>query len=505
MYCMHCGKPLPIEASFCPNCGKSCADHVEHHSDIPEGEQKTPAQRPPEQLYGRYAGDTPQDSPQQPGQSAMQKPEIIPTPPASPAQSFSGSIKVSQISAVTKRKMPKWLLITLCAVSVLMVASLILVLLNPEDTKSADTIQQSSAIHPTRTPDIPSATPRQTDVQPKEGECLYIGYGTYFDIDSLKLSFILSDDKSYIYDVKIELTNLNANMTGGNTNTNIKISSATESFPGQYPVDYENGTDEIDLGASKISTLCFDGAVAWFELDYTYIYSGTGMDVPQTEIPFGTTYVEMATEDDTESIPSAESDPKPENIDTVFDESKLQNWNDEAFRKTVGVSSVRDFTPSSPVPLYYIVSTDGVYDPVTEKESEGGYNSGYSRHLPISTSDMLRTSGNLMNGGLTLTDDPNKATYVLILNYSYMYNIGSFHFSEDDSTIPQYHATLDAELFNLVTQDSIYSQTKGDYATYSGESVNTAMLDNAKGKQLYGGTISLYADDFDGYWRFVNN
>jgi hypothetical protein len=64
---------------------------------------------------------------------------------------------------------------------------------------------------------------------------------------------------------------------------------------------------------------------------------------------------------------------------------------------------------------------------------------------------------------------------------------------------------LNAELKNLITGEYIYSETKTGYATYANEMVYTAMLDNAKGKQLYGGTISLYADDFEGYWDFVND
>lgn len=503
MNCIHCGKPLPGEASFCPNCGKSCTNHSEHSQQgtefpMPEEKQKSPLDLQPDQQTGRYAAsfDWVQNSPQQAARSSLIQSESPSEQTTEPHQAIFGTDQMPQSSGSRKRRMPKWLLITICATTALLVAFLILVLANPEDFKPAGANEPLSATEAPQT---------QTALQPKEGECLYTGSCSYFAIDNLELSFILSADKSYIYGVTIQMTNLNVSFSNGNTTTSLKISSAAESFSGQYPVDYENGTDEIELGASKISNLSFDGARAWFELDYTYVYRGTGADTQQTEIPFGTAYVELTTEDDTGNAPPAAEDPEPVSAETVFDETKLQNWNDEAFQNAFGVSDVRAFSPSDPVSMYYIVCTDGVYDPVIEKESEGGYNKSYSRHLPISTQEMLRTSGNLQNGGLTLTDDPNMATYALILNYSYTNNIGSFHFSEDDSVIPQYHATLNTELLNLVTGESIYSEMKNGYATYANESVNTSMLNAAKGKQLYGGTISLYAEDFDGYWNFIGN
>ncbi len=504
MFCLYCGKPLPKEASFCPNCGKPCAQMQEPQpidTHPPEITQQADTLPPTEQASGRYAaGDSraePTNAQQperfaafQPGSSAEQ-----------PALSMQAPVSAAQAVGVKKHRLPKWAFITICVAAALLIGLLILILANPEDFRPAPANDIPSA------PEAPAETAPAAEetVQPKEGECLYVGNCAYFDIDNLKVSFILSADKSYIYNVKIELTNLSANFSDGSTNTNIKISSATESYSGQYPVDYQNGTGEIILGASTISNLCFDGATAWFALDYTYMYEGAGADTQYREIPFGTNFVEMATENDTEIYPPAAEEPSSEaaNPETIFDESKLKNWDGETLLNATGVGDIYSFTPETPTPMYYIVCTDGVYDPVTGRESEGGYGSSYSRHLPISTDDLLYTSGNLQNGGLTLTDNPNEATYVLILHYSYENNIGTFTFS-DGSVIPQYHATLDAELLNLVTGEILSSQTKSAYATYVNESVYTSMLDAAKGKQLYGGTIFLYSDDFEGYWDFVN-
>lgn len=504
MYCQFCGKPLPKEAAFCPSCGKPCPQE-QPPTDTPQSDpaQRTNALQPTEQLSGRYAPCADRAEPpdaQPPERFAAPQPGLPLEQPAPPVQA---PVLAAQAGGTKKHKLPKWACIAIGVAAALLIGLLILILANPEDFRPSQTndISPSASEAPVET--APAA---EETVQPMEGECLYTGNCVYFDIDNLKVSFILSADKSYIYNVKIELTNLSANFSDGSTDTNLKIPSATESYSGQYPVDYQNGTEEIALGASTISDLRFDGATAWFALDYTYMYSGTGADTQYREIPFGTTFVEMTTENDTEINPPPAEEPisEPANSATVFDEGKLKNWNEEALLTAAGVGDIYSFTPENPTPMYYIVCTDGVYDPVTGKESEGGYGQSYSRHLPISTDDLLRTSGNLQNGGLTLTDDPNEATYALILHYSYENNIGTFTYS-DGTVIPQYHATLDAELLNLTTGEIILSQTKSAYATYANESVYTSMLDAAKGCQLYGGTIPLYSDDFEDYWYFVNN
>ena len=188
---------------------------------------------------------------------------------------------------------------------------------------------------------------------------------------------------------------------------------------------------------------------------------------------------------------------------TVFTLSYLKNWTDEAIHEAYGVKDLAAFKPKDPQPMYYFVSVKPVIDPVTGKESEGGYDKNYTRHKPISTETLMKTSGDLASGGLTLTDDPDKATFVLILSFNYKDTVTNFTF-KDGSKVKQYNPLLTATLKNLVTGKQI-TTTKKTYATYANERVYTSMLNAAKGKQLYGGAPTLSAKDFkDDYWTFVN-
>jgi hypothetical protein len=361
-----------------------------------------------------------------------------------------------------------------------------------------------SSAAPTVEPTVaPTAEPV---VKPKEGELLFAGHSKNSGVGDIKCSFILSADKTYIHDVTIKITNLNASAGSGDSKTKIKVASATEHFAGPYPVQYGKYTDEFSVGANTISNLCFNEELAPFLLVYNYLYSGT--DGTQTEIGCGVFDFKLSIQDPSTYDSSQAEDELAalrDPAETIFAETLLRNWDEQALQSAYGISDIRAFTPSSPIPKYYIVCADMVIDPVTKRESEGGYNSASARHKPISTQDMIETSGNLLFGGLILTDDPNKATYALLLHYSYENEIGTFHFSDDDSTIPQYNASLDAELLNLTSGESIFSERLFDYATTVGESVRKEMLDAAKGKQLYGASILLSEENFSDYWSFINN
>lgn len=521
MYCIYCGKQISDKALFCEYCG---------------GKYSENAPLSPSQSMGRFNlqyGQTDTAS-----QAAQIKAEM-PREQMKPDETAFGF----QVSEYKRKKMPVWVPITICsAVAVFCGIFIMIGLLSknnsadnnkqqPGDHSMAgltedEAVSQEAAIgreDETPLPDGDTSLPEEEDTlqeflfEPKEGECLYIGHGSYPGMEDLEFSFILSADKSFIYGITIKVTNMNASVTSGNVTTNIEVSKAIERFEGEHPISYQSGTAEILLGASNRAYLTFEGSLAWLELDYTYVFRGVNSE--QLQVPFGYTYMELWTEDEVTDYPvpagdefesypepAAETEPAPEILanETVFDEEKLRNWSYEEIESTYGVPGINYFTPSSPKPMHYIVCADKVIDPETWVESEGGYGNSFSRHLPISTEDLLRTSGNLLDGGLTLTDNPDEATYVLVLHYDYTSNNGSFYYN-DGTVIPQYHGTLNAELKNLITGEYIYSETKTGYATYANEMVYTAMLDNAKGKQLYGGTISLYADDFEGYWDFVND
>lgn len=473
MFCVHCGKPISDNAAFCRFCGGSCTggDGEAIKSDSINASNHNEAQTTDNaQLSGRCAVPVADTTP--PPESDMaahyEKTEEMPIPPPVPILELS-----------PKKKSRKGLWISLCAVGAVLVSVLIFFLVNPGIFGSGSGNEQSP-------------------IEPKDGECYYVGHASYFDIDDMEFSFILSADKSYIYGITIKLTNLSGSVTVGSTTTSVKVASAVERFTGKYPLD-----KTIVIGSSSLGEITFTGKTAWVELDYTYAF--TSASGGKVEIEFGKSYFELETENDTGNDPTGTEDSQPsgDNTETVFDTEKLKNWSNAAIKSRCGVSSIDYFVPSSAVPMYYIVSADVVIDPVTGLESEGGYNKSRARHLPISTETMLGVSGNLKNGGLILTNDPNKATFALVLHYSYSNNIGSFRFGDDGSVVPQYHATLDAELVNLVTGERISCKRQNGYATYAGESVYKSMLNAAKGKQFYGGTIPLDAEDFEGYWSFV--
>ena len=192
------------------------------------------------------------------------------------------------------------------------------------------------------------------------------------------------------------------------------------------------------------------------------------------------------------------------NTKTSFPVNKdqLRNWDRAAMKETYGVSGVEKFTPSDPQPMTYIISAKEVIDPVTNRVSEGGYNHETARHLPIDTQDLMWVSGEIMDSGLTFTDDPNKASYALILDFDYKYKKGSFQFS-DAPAVTQYHSATSAKLLDLVTGEWISTGKVASYATEAGESVRTKMLDAAKGKQLYSRSAVIRANDFSCYWEFV--
>ncbi|MBR3545156.1 MAG: hypothetical protein IKN76_03715 [Oscillospiraceae bacterium] len=208
-----------------------------------------------------------------------------------------------------------------------------------------------------------------------------------------------------------------------------------------------------------------------------------------------------------EPTPSPEPTPTPSpvpgvNTNTSFRTDLLINWTDARFKEVYGVNGYSKFHPADPQPRTYIVCASDVIDPVTGRISEGGYDKTFTRHKPISTEDLLRVSGNLRDGGLVLTDDPDKASFILILRLDYKDTIGTFTF-RSGSRINQYHPATYATLCSLVTGETVKTGKLKTFATYANETVRTSMLDAAKGKQLYGMSHTVSASDFPGYWAFI--
>ncbi|CAK7007438.1 MAG: hypothetical protein DELT_00300 [Desulfovibrio sp.] len=190
---------------------------------------------------------------------------------------------------------------------------------------------------------------------------------------------------------------------------------------------------------------------------------------------------------------------------TVFDRKKLRNAAESI------PSKIRKFKPKNPQPMHFIVYASPVINPVTRKVSTGG-RTATDRYLPVSANDVVNDNGTLKKtGGLILTDDPNLATFVLILDYAYAAG-GSFTYS-DSSRVTQYKGINKFELYNLVSGKSIKKEIT-TFATYVGEKASVA--NSSKGKQLFAGTLGtrwvhyffvekgIPATEFPGYVDFVS-
>ena len=174
-------------------------------------------------------------------------------------------------------------------------------------------------------------------------------------------------------------------------------------------------------------------------------------------------------------------------------------------------SNIRAFKPLNPQPMHFIVYATPVINPLTKLVSTGG-RTDTDRYLPVSAQDVINDNGNLKNtGGLILTDDPNLASFVLILDLTYVDAGHTFTYS-DNSNIKCYNAINKFELYNLLSGESIKTEIE-TYATYVGELVS--VTDSSKGKQMFAGTIGtrikygrlvsqgLSATEFPGYVEFV--
>ena len=194
--------------------------------------------------------------------------------------------------------------------------------------------------------------------------------------------------------------------------------------------------------------------------------------------------------------------------ETKYEKENLKNWNAEALEAAFGADDIYTFTPTDPQPLCYIVSAYDVIDPRTDAAAEGGYYSGgVYQHAwnPVSTNDLLSRASLLKDSALTLTDDPDKATYALILDMNYTDRVGSYTY-QSGNKIPVYYSTLNAVLLDLTTKKTLQSKTltSDPYTNVNGRDyIAEDLLEKARGQQLYSPVPSLSISDFPDYWSFI--
>ena len=337
MYCITCGKLIPDSAQYCPFCGQACpaadtrnpptdtpAEDIAPRlpSDMPVTAEDIPSEPADSAAVSAAAGETPAAS-----SFAAPVRESAPAPSADPA---APDYRTPPTEPVTSPANPddhsqpllKWIYIGLgsvaCVALILVIWGIVSRANAPSPAIKTVLPQSSNAGNmtlPQQTPQTPSVTPKVTvpnttpkvtvpgaaanspeDAVPKEGETLYEGHSSYDDISDVKLRFILSADHTQIHDISITCEGLSGKIQSNVSNTSVSISKVTQMFQGQFPVDYSGTTTGITLGSSTITSLTFLGETARAELDYTYHMTSTGTNVPDTDIPFGTTWFDLTAE-----------------------------------------------------------------------------------------------------------------------------------------------------------------------------------------------------------------
>ncbi len=129
----------------------------------------------------------------------------------------------------------------------------------------------------------------QETVALEEGELLFVGSTSYPNLERLVLRFVLAADRRSIHSVAIQISNLQAEISSGNRKTRLSLSQSTESFSGEYPIDYEGTSVGIVIGKSCIEQLHFEGDRAEVDLSYVFRHTTFGAGATVTEVPFGVT------------------------------------------------------------------------------------------------------------------------------------------------------------------------------------------------------------------------
>jgi len=178
----------------------------------------------------------------------------------------------------------------------------------------------------------------------------------------------------------------------------------------------------------------------------------------------------------------------------TYDRSLLVNWTDEAFMEHYGVHA-RDFTPADPQPLTYIAMCMPVINPLTGQESEGGL-SYYHRTVPASKESVLERVSDLSQFSLTLTDDPDQATFLAVFEYTYSH-LGDFSYNDKNAIIPMYTGILTVTLYNMITGENA-SATRNCWV-FPETSIERSVLDEGIGKQFFAMPVQLNSKEITSF------
>lgn len=253
MFCMYCGKEIPTGAAFCPACGKAVS----------------PAQPP-----SLAEGTIPAESAVFPGEAA----------PA--AESTGGAAP----AAKKKSRLP--LFLGVAAAGIAMIAGVVLLITGlrhlggGSETGPAvpppveETIAALSAAEEAAS-ETEAEAESEAPPEAVSGERLYTGSSSGEGLGSITISFVLTEKKDEIHDMKIEVKDFK----GKTSNVTVELSGATQTISGSYPVDYSGDNRDISIGKNVIEELRFreDGS-AYLRFTFTFYQVGIGA-TPTIEIP----------------------------------------------------------------------------------------------------------------------------------------------------------------------------------------------------------------------------
>lgn len=489
-FCSNCGAKTLKDAMFCSNCGKELFPV--------QKERESVNQEPVATAYRFSKPQTPPNYQQQPAITQTPKKEskhitmwivscVVLLAGVSILFNLTllggifllilGAYLLPPIQKIIKQKLPKFdknyiKAIVIVVLFVLYIICAIYAQNEPNKTKNSSANKPSATPIATKTP-APTVTHAPTkNLEPKEGEFLYAGNTSYLDIKNLEFCFILSSDKSFIYDIKINIEGLYGIAQNGNAQTTITLDSMVESFGGEYNVDFFGTTNDIKIGDSTILSLSFkaDGTA---ELDIDYTYTHTNTSGGKVQIPFGENYILLQAKDwiFDEETPATVGE-EPENVEPtptpsptlVVNAPNVKIYSQKSFKNEFSKEPEK-FSPDNPQKntIMLVRKTDSkmaIDRDAIRDESE------LSSNVLSEQSDKIMIAILTINPDAIFTDNPNEASVLLAYKITYPFagNYGP------TGSLKVYNCAVDFSAYNLKNGESIDSVT---YKNIAGTTVSS--------------------------------